>query len=106
MLAEGAPRGNAKNRKKSRIYLKIRTEWLMQISSGGDRCAGRGDLASDDFLCSVFTATAATGDREVALNFRQRTGTAVHDFADLTITDAIAETDVHVFGSADGAESR
>jgi hypothetical protein len=67
----------------------------MQISSCRDRRTGRGDLASNDFLGSVFTATAAAGDREVALNFRQRTGTAIHDFADLTITDAIAKTNVH-----------
>jgi hypothetical protein len=101
MLAEGAPRGNAENRKKARIYLKIRTEWLMQISSGSDRRASRGDLASDDFLCGVFTAPAAAGDREVALNFRQGTGAAVHDFADLAITDAIAKTNVHALGSAE-----
>jgi hypothetical protein len=97
MLAEGAPRGNAENRKKARIYLKIRTEWLTKISSGSNRRTGRGDLTSNDFLCSVFAATAAAGDREVALNFRQRTGAAVHHLADLTITDAITKTNVHVF---------
>ena len=69
----------------------------MLISSGSDRATGRFDLAGNDFLRGVFASTAAIGHWQIALNFRQGASTPVHDFADLTIADAIAETDVHAF---------
>lgn len=52
-------------------------------------------MAFDDFLRGVFAAATAVGDGEIALDFRQRAGAAIHDFANLTITDSVTETDVH-----------
>ena len=53
------------------------------------------NLKSDHFLSGVFTTSTAIRDGEVTLNFRKCAGTAVDHFANLTITDAVAETDVH-----------
>lgn len=52
-------------------------------------------MTFDDFLRGVLAAAAAVRHREVALDFRQRACTTIHDFADLAITDSVAETDVH-----------
>jgi hypothetical protein len=74
----------------------------MQISSGGDRPARRFDLAGNDFLSRVFAATAAVGHRQVALHFRKRSSAPIHDFADLSVANAIAEADVHTLARWEG----
>jgi len=74
----------------------------MQISSGGDGSARRFDLAGNDFLSRVFAATAAVSHRQVALHFGKRSSTSIHDFADLSVANAIAEADVHALARVGG----
>ena len=49
----------------------------------------------DHLFGDIFTAAAATGDGQVSLNFVQRRGPAIHDVADLAITDGMTNADVH-----------
>jgi hypothetical protein len=52
-------------------------------------------MVLNNFSRRILASTAATGDRQLQLHFVQRRGASIHDFADLTIADGIAQTDVH-----------
>jgi len=49
-----------------------------------------------DYLAGgVFTATAAGTNGKLALNFEQRARTVIDGIADLTVTDGVANANVH-----------
>jgi hypothetical protein len=67
--------------------------------SDGDATVCRLDVGLDDLAGRVFAPAAAARDGELALNLVERVGAAIHDLADLAITDGMADADVH--GSQD-----
>ncbi len=54
-------------------------------------------MSLNNFSRRILASTAAAGDGQLQLDFVQRAGAAVHDFADLAIADGIAQADVHGF---------
>ena len=52
-------------------------------------------MSLDHFLSGVFATTAAVRDGQVGLDLGQAFGPAVHDLANLSITDPVAQADVH-----------
>jgi hypothetical protein len=52
-------------------------------------------MVLNNFSRRILASTAAAGDRQLQLHFIERSGAPIHDFADLTITDGIAQTNVH-----------
>jgi hypothetical protein len=52
-------------------------------------------MVLNNFSRRILAPTAATGDRQLLLDFVQRSGASIHDFADLAIADGIAQANVH-----------
>jgi hypothetical protein len=52
-------------------------------------------MVLNNFSRRILASTTAAGDRKLLLHFVQRTGAPIHDFADLTIADGIAQANVH-----------
>jgi hypothetical protein len=52
-------------------------------------------MVLNNFSRRIFASTAAAGDGQLQLHFVQRSGALIHDFADLAITDGIAQANVH-----------
>jgi hypothetical protein len=74
---------------------EMQNGWRSARLLGGDWLRGGFEMRRDHFEGRFFALTAAVGYREARLHVVQRGCAAVHAFPDLTITDAIAETDVH-----------
>lgn len=56
---------------------------------------GSVEVAIDDFFGRLFALSTAVRNRKSALNFVERAATALDRFADLSITNSVAETNVH-----------
>jgi len=65
-----------------------------KLGSGSLRAGQK--VLGDDFAGSVLAAATATTDRQLALNFEQRSGAVIDGIADLTITHGVADAHVHV----------
>jgi len=52
-------------------------------------------MSLNNFSRRIFASAATARDRQLQLHFVERAGTAIHDFADLAITDGIAQANVH-----------
>jgi len=66
--------------------------------SGGTRTISRFDMSLNHFSRRILASAAAAGDGQLLLHFVQRAGAAIHDFANLAITDGIAQANVHGAG--------
>jgi hypothetical protein len=53
-------------------------------------------LGLDQFACGLFTAAATAGHRKVRLNLIEGCSAAIHNFANLSVADAMTNTDVHI----------
>jgi hypothetical protein len=53
-------------------------------------------MVVDDLACAVFALTAAIGHWQVRLDRTQRVRAAIHDLANLAITDSVTQADVHL----------
>ena len=52
-------------------------------------------MVLNNFSRRILASTAAARDGQLLLDFVERSGAPIHDFADLAIADGIAQANVH-----------
>jgi hypothetical protein len=62
---------------------------------GGVLAVAATEVLVDDATSGFFTAAAAAGDRQPALNLVKRRGPTIDGLADRTVSHGIADADVH-----------